>query len=126
MKRTPLKRKSKSPKKTLTDKADRALQDYYRRHFPEMKCEGCGQPFQLMHHYIKKSDSNNLRYDKDNLIFLCKTCHSKIHCYGKGQLIEGRIVLNRGQEWLDRIREKSQIHVSYSLKDYQNFIDKYG
>lgn len=124
MKKTPLKKIS--PAKTLKNKADRSLQDYYRRNFPDLKCVGCGQPFQLMHHYIIKSQSNNLRYDPDNLIPICHQCHSKIHCFGQGQLIEAKIVLERGQKWFDRIKEKKGIHVSYSAKDYQNFIDKYG
>ena len=124
MKRTKLKRKSKSELRKLTDTADRALQDYYRREYPDKKCESCGVPFELMHHFIEKSRSTYLRYANENLIFLCHRCHSLHHQF-HDQSIMGRVVANRGVEWLNYILLAAKQHLSMTVKLAKEMIQKY-
>jgi hypothetical protein len=99
-----LRRKSNSPEKKAKDKADRALQDSYRRNYPKERCEVCGARFDVMHHHIEKSKSNYARFlQPANLVFLCTKCHSKLHFdYFNVASIYS---LKRGQKWENKIKE---------------------
>ena len=120
-----LKKKSKNPRKTLLLKADNALQNYYRRCFSTTLCEGCDCQFQVMHHFVLKSHSNRLRFDKINLIPLCKVCHSKVHGF-HGELINAEIILKRGQKWLTTLRELEREKISLTIRDLRGIIEKYS
>jgi 5-methylcytosine-specific restriction endonuclease McrA len=113
MKKTKLKRKSKSELRKKTDEADRALQDWYRAKYPKNRCESCGAKFQLMHHFIEKSRSARLRFEEMNLIFLCHKCHASHHRFHDARIMS-RVMVRRGAEWLSALmkmeREKGQIH----------------
>ena len=118
-----MRRRSKS--KLLIDKADRALQDFYRRIYPKRRCESCGGLFGLIHHFIEKSKSNYLRFHKKNLIFICKKCHSLHHCFGDSK-IHAKIILKRGQKWLREIIKLNKIKKqSYNVKELEELIKKY-
>lgn len=82
---------------TLKKKADRSLQDHFRR--IKTKCEICGKPYQVAHHFITKASSNYLRYEEKNLIFICRSCHTKIHL-SQDPVIIAKIVQLRGKKWL--------------------------
>ena len=126
MKRVPLKRKSRSELKKWGDKADRALQDWYRKEYRGKKCEGCGRRFQLMHHFIEKHLSAGLRFEHDNLIFLCSRCHTSHHLGGNAAVM-AKVILCRGQEWLgdllllDRARKGMQNTVERFKEVYQKY-----
>jgi hypothetical protein len=124
MRKTKLRKHSKSPLKSLQRKADIALQEFYRQ--TETKCEGCGARAELRHHFILKSHSNRLRYEEKNLIPLCKSCHSKIHCFGQGQMIEAKIALGRGEEWIKELQKLSKEHITFLKADYLKIIKGYG
>lgn len=99
-----MRRKSKNPGKRAKEQADRALQESYRRNYPDAKCEVCGKPFQVMHHHIFKSKSLFARYlCPENLIFICEKCHSQIHFYDNYPIVAYSI--KRGKEWQHRIYE---------------------
>ena len=99
----------KRPKKKLLTigklkaKADRALQDYFRR--IKQYCEMCGRPYQVAHHFIYKSSSNYLRYDERNLVFCCNGCHYKFHPPNPDPEYPVIVANRRGEEWVDYIRE---------------------
>jgi len=99
-----LRRRSKS--KYLIDKADKALQDYYRA--LHLKCEVCGARAEVMHHFIEKSKSNYLRYVDINLIPLCRRCHFRHHTCGD-TTIHAKIILKRGQEWLQELLRLARV-----------------
>lgn len=124
MKRSPLRKHSKNPIKKLKTKADYALQCYFRK--KSLDCSGCGKKADIVHHYILKSVSNYLRYDEKNLIPLCQHCHSLIHFYGKGKIIEGKVAVERGKEWLDYIEEGQKKHIVLTKVFLENIIKKYG
>ena len=129
MKRTPLKRSNKplrkrSKSKATIDRADRALQDYFRREYPDNKCECCGGQFELMHHHLLKSNSNAGRYNHDNLIFLCKICHARLH-FGQLNVISIYSV-KRGEEWVNKMAELKKVRKShYGKKELEEIIQKY-
>ena len=112
-----MRKKSKNPIKKAKDEADRALQDSYRRNYPNKKCEcGCGRIFSLMHHHILKSQSNYLRYHEVNLIFITKFCHDKLH-FGDLQVV-ARYTTNKGKKWVAEMDKLKLIRKSpYTLKE---------
>lgn len=118
----PLKKRSKS--KATIDKADRALQDWFRREYKGTPCENCGVPFEVMHHHIEKSKSNAGRYHHDNLIFLCHKCHAKI-TFDDHQVV-ANYTLKRGQDWFNRMRDLKRVsRPSYGKKELESLIEKY-
>lgn len=90
--------------KSLKDRADRALQDFYRAENPGKPCESCGRTFEVMHHYVEKSQSTGLRFEALNLIFLCHSCHFRHHKTGDAMVI-GEVIRKRGMKWLTRIQK---------------------
>lgn len=128
MKRSQLKRKGSLKKrnksKATLDKADRALQDWYRRNYPTDLCEVCGSLAQLRHHHIEKSKSNYLRYNPINLIALCNKCHQKLH-FGDNSIV-ATYSIKRGEEWLNEIEKLKNIHKPYySKKELEEIIELY-
>jgi len=92
--------KKRSKQKSLIDRADRELQDAYRRRFKGKLCESCGlKEFYCVHHHSPKSRSNAGRYHKKNLIFICKLCHDEISFNGGSQVI-ARYSVKRGKKWV--------------------------
>ena len=92
--------------KRLRNKADALLQQ--KNHELHKKCEACGGPNQVGHHWIEKSRSSFLRYNLENIIPLCNSCHSKIHNVFGNNIVGGlniaeTIIKKRGQEWKERM-----------------------
>ena len=125
MKRTRLKKNSYSELRKLITKADRALQDWYRREYKGTPCESCGKPFELMHHFIEKSRSTFLRFLKLNLIFLCRSCHSLHHQFHDAS-VHARIIAKRGIKWLNKLLELKGEYMSLTKKVAEEIIEKYS
>lgn len=75
-------------------------------------CESCGAVGEVIHHYYPKSLCNGLRYDRDNGIILCKSCHFKHH--NGDPEIHNRINYKRGKIWQDTLERKK-----LAMKNYQ-------
>ena len=98
----------------LHKKLDKQIQEQRT----EKECLVCGKPAQVYHHYIPKSQSTYLRYEKKNLILLCVSCHFKIHKVGDPEII--RIIQKEmGEVWCDWIQEHRNILVKRN-KAYLN------
>lgn len=121
MKSKKLKKKLKSIGK-LKVEADRAMQDHFRR--VKTHCEMCGQPYQVAHHFIWKSQSNYLRYDEKNLIFICNKCHTKFHAY-PDPLYPIRVYKMRGKEWEEYIESHRRLLKSDNRAELMGLIAKY-
>jgi len=123
MKKTRLNKNGKSECSKLEKKCDALLTPIIKK--LHSKCEACGQPTQVAHHFIEKSRSNYLRYDIDNnLIPLCNVCHCKIHnrfgasitgCLDVSDIIRNK----RGEEWYLNLRKASQITIKKDIVWYQ-------
>ena len=120
-------RKPKLP--TIGDikaKADRALQDSFRRNNPGKKCEMClVNDFQVMHHFIWKSQSNFLRYDEKDLIFVCNPCHSKFHAF-PDPTYPIKVAVMRGPEWVEYIEKNKHKLKSDNRIEIMGIIEKYS
>jgi len=118
-----LRKKGKNPLNRAKERADKALQDSYRRNYSE-KCESCGLPFDLMHHHIEKAQSLFARYKQPaNLIFLCNDCHNQIHFYNRNPV--SAYSIKRGEKWQKEMIEmrkqpkpKIGIKVLKEIEDY--------
>ena len=114
MKRTAIKRKKPTSLKKLKKALDRLVQEKFRK--PGDKCLVCGNPAQVLHHYIQKSQSMNLRFDDDNLILLCNSCHCKHH-QGGDPKIHQEILRKKGHEWADFLEERRRIIFKATLSN---------
>lgn len=78
------------------------------------KCLLCGQPAQVGHHFVHRSKSLILRYDFENVISLCNSCHFKLH-FNEGYW-SGKIVEIKGMKWfkkLDKMKNKVVRYFDY-------------
>jgi hypothetical protein len=72
------------------------------------KCLLCGAPTQVGHHHVHRSKSLILRYDPDNIISLCNSCHFKLHF--NESYWASKIVEIKGMEWFKKLdRRKNEI-----------------
>lgn len=136
-KRNKLRKVSNRPTKALNDRANRALQDWYRWNYRDrdrysgliqvdVLCEACGKPFEVMHHFIEKSQSIGLRFEPDNLIFLCHGCHFRHHRTGDQSIMQN-VILGRGLAWLKKIRKMKleRQRGAFSKSELEALIEKY-
>ena len=100
--------------KYLRAKADRLYQLKLIRENPYSIVSGL--PTQVIHHFVPKSLSNNLRYDWDNGVPLTNSEHFKHHTQGDSS-IDNDIREAMGKEWYDdlqkRRREPVRINKGY-------------
>ena len=99
-----LKKPRKVSKATLQRKADRLLQEAFRKVYKT--CEICGKPMACAHHVFPKSMSSNLRYDWDNLVAICHGCHFRHH--NGDPTIHAVIMKKRGKAWYSKLLKKKQ------------------
>ena len=118
--------RKRSKSKITIDRADRSLQDAYRRKYKGELCESClGQLFQVIHHHISKSKSNAGRFRQPiNYIKLCHSCHSKI-IFGDNNIV-ATYSIKRGKRWLEKIEKLKAIKRPYfSRGELQKIINYY-
>ena len=117
--------KLKKPKlksiKYLRNKADRLLQELGRKVYTN--CEICGKPMDCMHHFYGKGSSSPLRYCWENLIPICTSCHVKIELR-KSHELTARIVLGRGEDWLNELSRKQHVYLKTDRFYYEGIIKK--
>ena len=111
----PVKRnKTRAKIKRLTKKADKLYQLWLIREKP--KSYVSGQPTEVIHHFVYKSQSNNLRYDFKNGTPLTHREHSRHHLSGDFS-IHGDIQKKMGTKWYDdlqlRRRPICKLNVGY-------------
>ena len=97
---------SSSTVKSLRKKADRLAQIKYVTLNPI--CLVCDGQTAEMHHFIPKSQSNNLRYDPLNLIPLCKKCHCRHHLSGDPSIV-ATIIKKNGFKWEENLQRRRHI-----------------
>ena len=127
VKRSPLKTTSKDQKSKLQKQCDKLLTPIIKQLYPI--CEGCGGNTEVAHHWIEKSRSSNLRYNIDNLIPLCTSCHAKIH-NRFGNSIMGSIDIadtvraKRGEEWFKRMKQEGAKVIQVNIDWYRANLDR--
>lgn len=112
----------KNKKQKLAIKADKALQDYTKRIYKV--CYLCGNAPIVGHHFIRKSNSTNLRYDTNNIIPLCKICHCSIHGSNES-LFKAKIAIREGKAWVNYLeKNKRNKDLRTNIKFYEENIRK--
>ena len=105
--------------KTVRNKCDALLTPIIKLLYP--KCLLCGSPTQVAHHHVHKSKSTRLRYDSDNLIPLCHSCHCKLH--QNESYWASVIVKIKGLAWFEMLqingREIVKADVHYFIRQYE-------
>jgi|SRR3990167_6303452 len=118
-----LKKPQKLPKiGKLQKECDTLIQTLGKAKMP--RCEACGVPSQVIHHWIEKSRSSNLRYNWENLIPLCNPCHSKIHNIFGNSIVGGlniaEVIINkRGREWKERMDIEGRKRIKVDRQHYE-------
>ena len=93
------------------------------------RCEICGKPATQMHHYIPRSRSRLLKFDVENAVPLCQSCHYKIHFSSNptevARMVE-TIRKKRGKKWCSYIdkKEKSRAGGYYGIKYLEGVIEE--
>ena len=128
MKRTPIRRKGKSITSKLQAKCDKLLTPIVKLQ-SEMCEAGCGNPTQVGHHWIEKSRSARLRYEIENIIPLCNSCHTKIHNRFGNNIVGGIdiaevIIEKRGREWFDRMNKLQSEIIKTNKAYYEGQLEK--
>lgn len=109
----------------LKERADSAVQDWYRRYYLNGVCEMCNaRLFYCVHHFIEKSASNYLRYDRKNLVRVCKSCHSKFHKFIDPEY-PIKLAQIRGSEWVQYIKDRRHLLKTDNRKELEGIIDYY-
>lgn len=106
--------------KTLRNKADKLLTPIIIKLFP--RCLLCNAQTQVAHHFIKKSESNRLRYVIDNLIPLCHKCHCALHSHET--IYSGKITLIKGTDWLLSLLKLKQEYQKVDRLYYETNIER--
>ena len=112
---------SQQKRARLKKKADRLLQEIGRELYD--RCLVCGKPYTCLHHYYPKSLSSVLRYDWDNCIPICQSCHFEHHTKGNPD-IHNKVNEVKGKEWLADLKlKKKTISIKESIGYYENIIN---
>jgi len=102
-------------------KADRLYQEIGRKKYDS--CIVCGNPVSCLHHYFPKRSAGNLRYNFDNGIPLCQSCHFRHH--NGFPEIQNAINFMKGDEWLNRLREEKKNFIKCdTIGYYKDKIDE--
>jgi len=112
----------KSPSlKAMISQADKLYQQKYLQLNPT--CLICGKPAHCIHHFIYKSHSKALRYDENNGISICISCHSRHHLSGDPYIV-ATILKVKGQEWNNSLQEKRKERVKFNKAYMKGIIEK--
>lgn len=103
------------------NRADKLLQEIGRLTYDE--CLVCGRPVSCLHHFMPKSSCSALRYDFDNLIPICASCHLGVHS-NRGASIIGQIIGIKGQEWFDSLEKKKVGYLKTNIGYYKDIIKR--
>lgn len=120
-------KRKKNPLTKLMNLADALLQKVNR--LKHKKCEACGKPTQVGHHWIEKSRSKNLRYNLENIIPLCNSCHSKIHNIFGNSVVGGldvaeTIINKRGRAWKEKMDKEAVKIIKVDRFYYEEAINR--
>ena len=127
MKRTPLRRRSKSELAKLKDRLWELCKQLTRK-VHGYNCYTCGAHCEAPHtgHFITDSTcSTELSYSLDNLRPQCYRCN--IHLSGNWVVFEANLIRDNGQEWVDSLKKRNQATkgLQYDSLWYINKIAEY-
>lgn len=88
------------------------------------KCVCCGREGSQAHHFFGWKICSNVRFDTDNLAWLCYTCHIyKVHAQGNTEPVREAIIKRIGNERFEDLRDRAFIPKKITLEDMQDIYD---
>jgi len=109
----------------LQKKADSLYHQIICKRFP--KCLVCEvNDSQCAHHFVRKSQSAELRYNFSNGINICAKCHTLHHRTGDPR-IHDTIIRKKGTKWADELYKiKNKVNKQYKgIEYYENIISNF-
>lgn len=110
-----------TPIPKLQKECDNLLQKKGRAVFK--KCEVCGKKMNCLHHFFPKSVSARLRYEWDNMIPICNSCHF-VHHTQFNPHIHATVLKKRGFDWYDKLHRLSKKKITKNRDYYNNILEQ--
>ena len=106
--------------KYFRNKADGKLTPIIKLLYP--KCLLCPRPTEVAHHHVHKSKSTRLRYEIDNLINLCHSCHFTLH--NNESYWASRIIQINGLKWFAKLEKMKNEIVKADVYYFQSHYER--
>ena len=106
--------------KYYREKADKLFQKVGRKENSE--CLICGGEYCCLHHFFTKGSSSALRYDFDNAIPVCLSCHFKIHKTQDPEMV-ATILEKKGKDWYKKLNMKRRELTKSTIGYYKEVIE---
>ena len=115
-------RKKISKFEKLHNEADKLWAEVVmRRH--DNKCFVCGKQAISAHHFIPKQQSAFLRYDLENGIPLCRSCHFQIH-WKSDPIFPLIIAFKKGKAWVEYLAQRKHKPITINIQWLEKQIQK--
>ena len=106
--------------KKLEKQADKLFQLRFLENNPNSIISG--EPTEVCHHFIPKSQSYNLRYELGNGIALTNKEHCRHHLSGDPSIV-ATIIFKKGKKWFNDLESRRQIIQKHNLEHINKVID---
>ncbi len=124
MKKTKLRKKAKAKSEGWwKNHADDLMQDVHKT--MHKNCLVCGGKNEVGHHHITKSLSSFLRYNFQNLIPVCHSCHFKHHISSDPN-ISSVIQSKMGPEWVQWIESVRRNPIKMGILYYKCKVEEFN
>ncbi len=88
-------------------------------------CAMCGKQGTAAHHFFGWKICSNVRFNLDNLVWLCYSCHiHKVHQQGLTEPIRDAIVKRIGTAKFKKLKDKSHLVKKYTVPEVNDIIDE--
>jgi hypothetical protein len=111
----------KSNLRKLIEKADKLYQLKLIQEKP--KSIVSGEPTEIIHHFIPKSQSNNLRYDEKNGVPLTHAEHFAHHTKGDPEIVTTIVKVN-GVKWYNDLQIRRRVICKLNVAYLKCIIEK--
>jgi len=82
-----------------------------------------GEPVQVIHHFIYKSQAKSLRYDFDNAIPLTNSEHCRHHQSGDPTIV-AEILRKKGLKWEEGLQKKRHLLTKHTKEYLESVIER--
>lgn len=100
------------------NKCDKLIQELGREVYDS--CLICGGEYSCLHHFYPKSQTTFLRYNWDNLIPICQSCHFSHH--NGNPEIHATVIHLKGEDWYNNLKnlKKNNLYVNAGYMYFRN------
>jgi len=114
-------KKKREDIRRLEKYADALFQKAGKKIYPKSLISG--QPTEVIHHFVPKSQSNNLRYDFLNAIPLLNSEHFRHHITGDPSIM-ATVIRKKGNKWEDDLNTRRHITVKQTEERLRQVIEE--